>query len=149
MVQALSGARLQQLGMRLRTEPSGVKNKPDRTSAAPAARGNVQHLTRIHRRTSGWTIRTMTLSREGKKLRRGRVRLPITGHKARDHRLLPPFPLPHFFFYFFLSSWTASLPSLLVFVSLWISRVSIVDQFVFQDLAAVTVLLTNHMQNGC
>ena len=84
----------------------------------------------------------------GKKLKRGPVLLPITGLKARDHRLLPPFSLPHFSF-FFLSSRTASLPSSFVFISLQIGIASIADQFVLLCFAAVTVLLTNHMQNGC
>ena len=53
------------------------------------------------------------------------------------------------------SSSSFSLLGLLLFhphlssFSLWMSIASIVDQFVLQSLAAVTVLLTNHMQNGC
>ena len=72
VVQALSGVRMQKyMRMHPQTEHSEVKNRPDRTSAGLAARGNVQHLIRIHRHTSGWTIKTMTLSREGKKAQEG------------------------------------------------------------------------------
>lgn len=64
--------------MHLQTEHSEVKNKPDRTSVEPTARGNVQHLIRIHRYTSGCRIKTMTLSREGKKAQEGR-------HSSANH----------------------------------------------------------------